>query len=136
MKKKSILWLLLFVFSIGYSQDAQEIMREYVALSKKNSEYQVNLTYKIYKGHESQTAFETKQGVLYKKGLASYSKVAEAEILSTSTNYVRVNHLERAMLVGPAIAGVSQQFDLNLPELLKYLDVKLLSDNGHYKLEF
>ncbi|WP_408028745.1 hypothetical protein, partial [Tenacibaculum xiamenense] len=32
--------------------------------------------------------------------------------------------------------GVSQQFDLNLPELLKYLDVKLLSDNGHYKLEF
>lgn len=132
----TVVVLLVTMGVSSQNSKALDIMHTYAERLKKNQEYQVDITYKIYKGLESKEAHETMSGVLYKKQGNTYSKIGESEIVSTSSKYLKINHKEKAMLITDSVQQLNQ-FDIDLTELYKYVDVKILEETDRYfKLEF
>lgn len=132
------LFLLFFLTVSGYAQSSKvsSLMERYAAALKTHKEYQVTISYQIYRGFESTTPHDRVTGVLYKNQGDTYSNMGEAEIISTGSNYIKINHKEKAMLVSQPIANANQ-YDINLVELYKYLDVSLLKETeSFYRLEF
>ena len=133
-----ILLLLLFVLVKIQAQTnkAETIMSKYAEALTSHKEYQVKMTYNVYKGFEANTPYESVSVHFYKNQGNTYSNMGEAEIISTTSNYLKINHTERAMLLSKPV-GNTHQFDINLIELYKYLNVSLLKEtNTFYRLEF
>ncbi|WP_435261220.1 hypothetical protein [Tenacibaculum sp. nBUS_03] len=133
-----VLFLMFFLVVQGYAQTnkAEIIMNQYAKSLGVHKEYQVTISYNIYKGFDSNTPHDRVSGVLYKYQENTYSNLGEAEIISTNSNYIKINHKEKAILLTKPLTNASQ-YDINLVELYKYLNVRLVKETGSFfRLEF
>lgn len=134
------IFVLLFFLIVNntYAQfnDANEILKAYKKTVDKDESYSVNITYKIYKGHNSNTPKEIQTGVFFKEKDQLYTKLGEVEIINTPNEHLKINHLEKAILVANGIK-TPDNFNLDFEELSKYLKAELISSAGNnYTLKF
>lgn len=120
-------------FSFPYlvaQKEAKDILEEFRKKYTQRSDYQAEIIYEVFKGFDSEIAHQKSTGVLLKKGNKMYTNSDEAEIISTSNYYIRVNHKEKAILLtdGINIEKSASQFDLN--QLFEFLDIDSLVSNA------
>jgi outer membrane lipoprotein-sorting protein len=124
-KNRFKIFTLVFLFSFcGYSQEeAKQVLEKFKKHYFSLENYQANVAYKIYKGHESKVPYEISKGVYFKKGDNLYSKINEVEIINTINHYLKVNHQEKAVLLANGSKKPKNVNEFNIEELLKYLDI-------------
>jgi hypothetical protein len=124
--KNSIYVLVMLLSFTSYAQStAKEVLELYKDKLAKTIEYQVNLTYKIYKGHTQKEAHQITKGVFYKKNDKMYTKLGEAEMVNTPKTYLKINHIERAILVTDGVEKPNE-LNINLDDFFKYLKAEIV----------
>lgn len=132
LKIKKIFFVIivcLSTISVVAQQDAKSILEELKKRLSEKENYQTDVLYKVFKGYQSEEPHETSSGVFFKKGNNVYSKMAEAEIVSTKDLYLKINHKEKAILVANGSQEIQNADQFNLDELFQYLDVDTLKVN-------
>ncbi|WP_064967127.1 hypothetical protein [Tenacibaculum ovolyticum] len=129
-KIKQIIVLLCLVSfsSIKAQSDVKKILESYKVAVENDTEYQVNLTYKVYKGHSERIPIEVQKGILYKKGNNSYTKLSDVEMINTVNTYLKINHNEKAVLIADGVQK-PEGLNLKLDELYKYVNAKIINEN-------
>jgi len=134
-------WLTSLVFAtitfLGFSQEKVNMILEgYKNTVKNEQHFKVDITYKIYKGHESTTPNEVKSGEFYRNGKEMYTKIDEVEILNAKEAHIKANHVERAILLADPFTA-PQEVNMDLTELFTYLNAKLVQNTANYwSIEF
>ncbi|NQY06561.1 MAG: hypothetical protein HRT68_10350 [Flavobacteriaceae bacterium] len=123
MKKYSTIILLLFV---GFSLTAQdqekfkEILTKTKAVYKNKQAFEFDMNYTLYKASDLNKAQESYSGVYAKKGDNTYSKIGAVEYLQSNSEFVQVNHEEKAMLYTKNSEYAAMQDPLNLDSFFDF----------------
>ncbi|MFT7900106.1 MULTISPECIES: hypothetical protein [Flavobacteriaceae] len=125
-----LLFLISFSTVVAQSK-VKVILNSYKKTVEKDKEYQVNLTYKIYKGYSETLPYEVQEGVFYKKMNNSYTSLSNVEIINTENTYLKINHNEKAILIANGVKK-PQELHLNLDELFKYLEAEIIKENPKF----
>jgi hypothetical protein len=120
MKNKSIIFGVLLVSNILFSQNAVEDFRKINEAYKITSKISMNLVYTLYENHSTQTVLDKKEGEYKKDKNKYYNKLMNAETIVNGSQMLSIHSHEKAMVLSPSkplqtadISGV------NLEQLLK-----------------
>lgn len=127
LKIKNLLFCLVFFTFCVQAQESKEVLDRFKKRYDSLSDYQVSLLYKLYKGHQSKTAYQTTKGVFLKKGDQFYSKINELEVVNNRKNNLKINHLEKAILISNTQKHSKQLGDFRIEELSNYLDITVFN---------
>lgn len=137
MKKITfLLTLLVLTGSSIKAQTANEIFEKYINSKKAEKEYQMNISYSLYKGKEGQKVYENYEGIQAKQNDAMYQKLSSTELILGVDFMVKLNTTEKAMLVGYSSKPIFNKEDmLDNAKILEVFKKKEMKDLGtHYKL--
>ncbi|WP_428741574.1 hypothetical protein [Tenacibaculum sp.] len=129
LTKITVLLFFASFSSIIAQNNVKNVLELYKSRVEKDKEYQVNLTYKIYKGHSETLAYEVQKGTFYKKLNNSYTNLSNVEIINTANTYLKINHDEKAILIDNGVEK-PEDLHLGLEELFKYLDAKIIEEDS------
>lgn len=137
----SVIYFLAFFsfFQLGNAQtksanDAVSILK---TLQKKydiNSEYDLKMTYTMYRGLTGGTITEQYSGSLYKDKEVFMMKALDFELLQFKEGQIRIDHKSKKIQYSNELAPLENPTDLS--KLLQiYKPVSLTEKNGIYKLD-
>ena len=120
--------ILFFSLKLISQENAKSILKEFKDRYISTENYQTDVFYEVYKGHDSKIPHQKSTGVVYKNGNSAYSKIGDVEIIDTKEMHLRVNHDEKAILIANSQQNnTPNQFDLE--SLFDYLDIDTLEVN-------
>jgi hypothetical protein len=131
--KKITLYIIAFLISgVAVTQNATEVFENYLEHKKKENNFQVDITYALYKGKEGGKAYESYKGVQAGSNDAVYQKLGDMELVQGKDFIVKLNKEEKAMLVGysskPIVTQLSQ---IDNTKILQLFEEKTLKNEGN-----
>ncbi|PHS08258.1 MAG: hypothetical protein COA88_07180 [Kordia sp.] len=132
--KKQILGLIALCSTFIISaQDFKTEFNTYLAAKKVEKNHQVNINYNLYKGIKGTKSYESYSGVQAKLGSVIYQKVATTEYILGKDFVVKLNHDEKAMMVGYSSKSLQTDItQLDVESLRPYFKETLVVDHGNY----
>jgi len=135
MIQKISIYVLLWVVTIGYSQDkkAEVVLKEAVDYMEIQSQYTVEVSYKLFRGLTGTKVYEQYDGMMAKNEQKRYQRIANTEELMTPAHYIKLSHEDKQMYVGqlPDELDVTK-LQWNVQMLLEYFELGTLEDKGSY----
>ncbi|MEP2936729.1 MAG: hypothetical protein ABJM06_10000 [Gilvibacter sp.] len=88
-------------FSWGQELEAvTEILSKVEARYSNSDQYTMEVLYQYFEPSQGEKAVETMEGLIIKDGSNYYSKIHNTETVFINTDYIKINHDEKAVLYG------------------------------------
>ncbi len=132
--KTIALYIIAFLISgVAVAQNATDVFENYLEQKKKESNFQVDITYALYKGKEGKKAYESYKGVQAGSNDAVYQKLGDMELIQGKNFIVKLNKEEKAMLVGYSSKPIVPQLNqIDNTKILQLFEEKILKDEGGF----
>ena len=132
--KKITLYIIAFLISgVTLAQNATEVFENYLEQKKKENNFQVDITYALYKGKEGKKAYESYKGVQAGSDDAVYQKLGDMELIQGKDFIVKLNKEEKAMLVGYSSKPIVPQLNqIDNTKILQLFEEKILKNEGDF----
>lgn len=127
--------ILIFICSISaYSQENKQLTTIFQKVSEAYTNPErisLNFSYKLYTTYKSPIVSEQYIGYYFKTKTESYMKIHNTEFMQAKGISLKVNHDQKAMLVGKNSAEIAAATPTNISGYLKYFKTKNLSSDGN-----
>ena len=105
----------VFLSSLVSAQNAADILYKAGSFFKDAENYQMKVSYALYKNYTSNEVEEHYQGITVKQKDCYYAKVKETEIVSTAKWSITISNEEKLMLIHQnALPLIPKELDLEL----------------------
>lgn len=125
IEKKYLKYVVLIVFilvgGIAISQNPEKLLKESFENTFGKQEFEMETTYRLYKGLEGTKVFENYSGINAKKGNNFYQKIGAMELLIGNSFFVKLNHIDKEITIGTSKKNFPDILSIDsVSELLKY----------------
>ncbi len=117
---------------ITFSQSVHKVLSGMKAVMMSDKGVQMNLTYSLYKGKETNKPIEQYQGKLIQFKKSTYLKIHETETVYNNSFFVKVNHNEKEMIYRNTQSKQVLNNPMDLAQILNYFESGELQDKGTY----
>src|SRR5690606_998822 len=110
---------------------ATELFRNSKSFYSEHPTFKCDLTYTLFRDTQNPVIIEKYKGFLAKDGSKMYSKINQTEFLLVNKEFIKVNHLQKAV---EYIKGNSANFEnpLEIEQYLKYFAKQKVYDDAKY----
>lgn len=122
------LFYLVVLYSQQHKMTALQIITKATETYKSNNDINYNTTYNLYLDYKSKNVYEQYKGIVLKTKDVSYFKVKNTEFVVFKKYAVKINHDQKAMIIGEKSTEF-QQSPLSLINYLKGFKYRLINPN-------
>ncbi|MDY8138482.1 hypothetical protein [Aquimarina sp. 2201CG5-10] len=116
---------------------AKEIINKVKQFYDTQLSYNIEVDYTLYEDYKSSKTMESYKGVIAKEQESFYTKIHQTETLITPSDFIKVNHEEKAMIYGVSEKEKQQKIaGLNIEELLQnFQKAEIQEEDSLYRIE-
>lgn len=134
---KRLTIILLFFASVTTNAQvatptAQELLDNSKAFFEANRTFQADLVYTLLRNPDAPIVIEQYNGTLIKDGKNMYSKIQQTEFLLVKDEFIKVNHIQKAMEYVKGNTSNMAHSPLEVDQYLTYFSEKKVIDEGTY----
>jgi len=128
---KSLILLFLFAVSIfSHAATGKEFLKKVRANYEDLNSLELLMSYRLYKGHESNEVRESYGALFCRDGEQSYRKIDQTEFINTKDYSIKISHSEKMIVVSQA--SKMDAFDVDIETSLKWCENVLVADKGEF----
>lgn len=143
MKQGKIIAIIIVVFSFlnttaQTTLSVEEVLKKTRDFYQEKDNFKFNTSYKLFNGYKGNKVIESYDGKILKTNDITYSKIHNTEFFQYPNSFLKVNHIEKAMLYSDT-SGMNN--DSSPISILKRIESSFKSSNillkgNSYVLEF
>ncbi len=125
--------VIIFVGGNVIGQTSEKILKESFEKTFGKQEFEVENTYRLYKGMTGTKVFEKYSGISARQGKRFYQKIGAMELLFGENFFVKLNHDDKEITIGTSDENFSIGFPIDdVSKLLEYYCEGSISNEKDY----